>query len=75
MSVPFFKLFVAWYYIYNLYATVGMRLFGGKISRDNITELQLMYPGDIDADWVYLNYNDYASGMMSLFGIMALNDW
>jgi hypothetical protein len=34
-----------------------------------------MYPDQIDSLWVYLNYNDYASGMMSLFGIMALNDW
>jgi hypothetical protein len=25
--------------------------------------------------WVYLNYNDFASGINSLFGIMALNDW
>jgi hypothetical protein len=75
LYVPFYKLGIAWYYIYNLYATVGVRWFGGKISKDNFSELQSKYEDYIDDNWVYLNYNDYASGFSSLFGIMALNDW
>jgi hypothetical protein len=36
LSVPFFKLGIAWFYIYNLYTTIGVRWFGGKISKNNI---------------------------------------
>jgi len=29
----------------------------------------------IEPDWVYMNYNDFGSAVISLFGMMALNDW
>jgi hypothetical protein len=71
---PSLNLVLTLYFIYMMYGTLGVRFFGGKISTANIPALQKTYDF-IEPDWVYMNYNDFGSAVVSLFGMMALNDW
>ena len=71
---PFFNFSVALYSLYMIYASIGLEVFGGKISQTSIVEL-MAKDDDVDESWLYLNFNDYVMALNTLFGMMWLNDW
>ena len=73
LSSSFLALFVSLYFLYMIYAVIGMRLYGGMINKHSIVELNKNY--GIEILWVYVNFNDYASGLITLYGVMTLNGW
>jgi hypothetical protein len=76
LSGPFFALSITLWYVYMIYASVGVVWFGGKVTMENYALLEALEP-DIEGNdyWQYLNFNDYGMAMNTLFAIMALNDW
>jgi len=74
LAVAFFALGATLYYMYMIYAVIGMRLFGGEININTIQELAETND-NIDTMWVYLNFNDFFSSINTLYGIMTLNGW
>jgi len=52
-----------------------MEIFGGKLNRDSINVIVAKSDGVVDPMWIYFNFNDFSSGMISLFAMMFLNDW
>ena len=73
LMYEFISLGMVFFYLVMIYSVIGVRWFGGKISTDNIGDI--VDAIDISPDWVYLNFNDFFSGIVSLFGMMALNGW
>lgn len=57
-----------------LFAAIGQEWFGGLINTKSMPGL-LQANEDIKPLWIYINFNDYAQSMNSLFGIIWLNDW
>ena len=70
MRGPFFKLYFTLYSLYMLYILIGMEIYGGKINSDVFEELFEVNPGtEIAGDYIWLNFNDYFSGILTLFTI------
>ena len=69
----FISLGMVFFYFMMIYSVIGVRWFGGKISIDNIDAIAEAI--GISEAWVWLNFNDFFSGIVSLFGLMALNGW
>ena len=57
-----------------IYTQLACTFFGGWISFDKVTELSAL-DGGIADQYVYLNFNDYASGYITFFAIMVNNNW
>ncbi|CAJ1387317.1 unnamed protein product [Effrenium voratum] len=56
--------------VYYIYATIGEQLFGGKMTRQNLqgtTYAASQY-------WA-LNFDDFPSGLVTLFSVMVVNNW
>lgn len=55
-----------------LYCSLGLQLFGGLVHVDNPklegTSLE-------DNDYLFFNFNDYPSGMVTLFNLMVMGNW
>lgn len=51
-----------------------MLIFGGWINIDTI-KLLTEKDNNIQSYYVYLNFNDFASGYMTFFAIMINNNW
>ena len=53
-----------------------MELFGGKI---NSAEFERIFEAnddtDIGEDYIWLNFNDFSSGLLTLFSMMLFNNW
>ena len=74
LAVPFLSLGVTLYYVYMIWATMGVSFFGGKINELTIDGL-IVINDDYSRDWVWLGCNDYGGALYTWFAIMALNDW
>lgn len=59
------------YVIYFFYAVVGMFVFGGKISTISAQTKDPSIPGL----YYLINFNDFASSLITLFTIMVINNW
>ena len=76
MRGPFFNLCFTLYSLYFMYSLIGMQIFGGKISSKGFEELFELNPDtEIGPDYIYLNFNDFASGLITLFSMMLFNNW
>mmetsp|Transcript_60238 Transcript_60238/g.82795 ORF Transcript_60238/g.82795 Transcript_60238/m.82795 type:complete len:88 (-) Transcript_60238:713-976(-) len=75
ISGPFSTLCITIYSLFMVYACIGMTWFGGVINLDNINQIVTDSDGEVPEDYVYLNFNDYASGTLTLFAIMTENNW
>jgi len=78
MSGPLFHLFFLLYSLFYVYCLIGIELYGGKINSkmmEAITNPMIIEDADTDVDFIWLNFNDFASGMMFLFSFMIGNDW
>ena len=76
MRGPFFNLTFTLYSLYFLYSLIGQEIFGGKINSEQFDEIFRLNPdSDIGPDYIWLNYNDFASGLITLFSMMLFNNW
>lgn len=57
--------------IYYLFALIGMTLFGGLIRRD----MPVIIGTDIPTTYHLDNFNDFFSGLITLFTLMVVNNW
>jgi len=56
-----------------IYATIGESLFGGELTFE--TNFQTGCLVDVNPLYVYNNFNDMSSGMITLFELMMVNNW
>ena len=58
--------------IYYFYCSIGIFLFGGKVYKEN----PLIYKNpSVPLTYVYINFNDFLSGLIALFHLMVVNNW
>jgi hypothetical protein len=72
LLIPFWSLICVLFALYYLYALAGMALFGGDIKRDSKEIINDDSTPDL---YVLLNFNDFASGFVTLFVLMVVNNW
>ena len=58
--------------VYYIFATLGIQLFGGLIYEGNEA---LAPTGFAAGEYWPLNFNDFPSGMVTLFVLMVVNNW
>lgn len=76
MRGPFFNLVFTLYSLYFVYTLIGMELFGGKINSETFALMFELNPdAEIGFDYIWLNFNDYSSGLITLFSMMLFNNW
>lgn len=76
MRGPFFNLVFTLYSLYFVYTLIGMELFGGKINSESFKYMYELNPdAEIGHDYIWLNFNDFASGLITLFSMMLFNNW
>jgi len=76
MRGPFFNLCFTLYSLYMLYVLIGMEIFGGKITSTSFENLFEANPDTgVASDYIWLNFNDFASGLLTLFSMMLFNNW
>ena len=76
MRGPFFNLCFTLYSLYFMYTLIGMQIYGGKINSEVFEVLfELNEDTEIAPDYIYLNFNDFASGLITLFSMMLFNNW
>ena len=71
---PLSKLFLVLYSLFAFYSLCGCWLFGGWIDTEVFPSL-IELDNNIQPLYVYLNFNDFASGIVLLFAIMIANNW
>ena len=73
---PFFNLTFTLYSLYFFYTLLGQHIYGGKITTRAIAKLFYLNP-DFDAspDYMWLNFNDFLSGLITLFSMQLFNNW
>ena len=68
----FSTLFGMMWTVFSVYASVGMVLFGGKVTT-NSTVLQNSTYGQ--SNYYSNNFNDFASSLVTLFELLVVNNW
>jgi len=58
--------------VFYIFATVGVQVFGGLIFESNKS---LVGSDFANGDYWALNFNDFPSGLMTLFVVMVVNNW
>lgn len=51
---------------------IGIQVFGGKIYEENS---DIYGDGTVPPSYVYNNFNDFPSGLMTLFELIIVNNW
>ena len=70
MRGPFSNLCLTLYSLYFFYTLIGMEIYGGKINSEVFeTFFELNPDGEIGGDYIWLNFNDFASGLITLFSM------
>lgn len=72
LLAPFWSILTVLYSIFAIYGLTGMLLFGGMITAD--TEA-IRNNDSTPNNWGLVNFNDYASSMVTLFTLMVVNNW
>ena len=76
MRGPFSNLCLTLYSLYFFYTIIGIEIYGGKINSEIFTTFFELNPGaEISGDYIWLNFNDFASGLITLFSMMLFNNW
>ena len=67
---PFFNLTFTLYSLYFFYTMLGIHIYGGKITAESTARLFILNE-DFDAspDYMWLNFNDFLSGLITLFSM------
>jgi len=58
--------------LFAFYAQLGVFFFGGRINEDDWPEL---VGGTAPAGYILVNYNDFASALVTLFALLVVNNW
>jgi hypothetical protein len=69
---PFYTLVLVEFLIFYLFAIVGDRLFGGKVS---INSKEILQDESIPNGYIFMNFNDTLSSFITLFALMVVNNW
>jgi hypothetical protein len=76
MRGPFSNLCFTLYSLYFFYTLIGMEIYGGKINTKTFEDFFELNPdAEIGSDYIYLNFNDFASGLITLFSMQLFNNW
>ena len=76
MRGPFSNLCFTLYSLFFFYTLIGMEIYGGKINSEVFTKFFELNPdAEIGSDYIYLNFNDFGSGLITLFSMMLFNNW
>lgn len=60
--------------LYFVYAAIGERFFGGVIDRAEMQRI-IEVDDEIPFDYIMINFNDFGSCYVMLFGMMVENNW
>ena len=71
LTKPFFGRLLFLYLLYHMYVQIGQIAYGGYIYKQSVLEAD---PGTVEYYWL-LNFNDFCSGLVTLFQIMVVNNW
>jgi hypothetical protein len=58
--------------LFAFYAQLGVFFFGGRINEDDWPE---SVGGVAPAGYILMNYNDFASALITLFALLVVNNW
>ena len=76
MKGPFFKMMFTMYSLFIFYTLIGIQIYGGLINSKTFKEMFDLNPDtDIGQEYIWLNFNDFASGLICLFSMMLFNNW
>lgn len=77
MKGPFLNLAFALYSVWMIYAIIGMQIWGGKITVQLFDEIQKVNGDDnpVSDTYMWLNFNDFSSSLLTLFTMMLFNNW
>lgn len=77
MKGPFFNLCLSVYSVYHFYTLIGLEVFGGKINTQLFKDIDEINGDDteVSSEYMWLNFNDFASGLVTLFSMMLFNNW
>ena len=71
LTKPFFGRLLFLYLVYMLFIFIGAIAYGGIITRQSVMAAN---PNTAPYYWL-LNFNDFCSGLVTLFQIMVVNNW
>ncbi|KAG6553595.1 hypothetical protein Mapa_004509 [Marchantia paleacea] len=60
------------FFLMCIYCTLGMQIFGGLVYEGNP---KLEGTSMLENDYLVHNFNDYASGMVTLFNVLVMGNW
>ncbi|KAL3701106.1 hypothetical protein R1sor_019128 [Riccia sorocarpa] len=60
------------FFLMCIYCTIGMQLFGGVVYDGNP---KLEQTTMFENDYMVFNFNDYGSGMVTLFNVLVMGNW
>jgi hypothetical protein len=67
---PFFNLCFTLYSLYFCYTIVGIHIYGGKVNMYEFSRmLYINQDFESGADYMWLNFNDFLSGLITLFSM------
>jgi len=70
----FMNLLIVLFSLYFIYSSLGERYFGGLID-ENVMNQVIKEDDEIPFDYIYINFNDFGSCFVMLFGMMTENNW
>ena len=71
LTKPFFGKLLFLYLLFMVYCEAGSYMYGGKITKKTAMEAD----PNLAAYYWLMNFNDFPSGMVTLFQIMIVNNW
>ena len=71
LTSPIISKLIFLYVVFYLYAIVGSRLYGGSINSQAVQQKSPETP----AFYYLLNFNSFASSLVTLFHFMVVNNW
>lgn len=74
--MPFINLGFTLYSLFWLYSIIGVEVFGGKVSSKLFDRIFKENPDtEINPEYIWLNFNDFGSGLITLQTMMLFNNW
>jgi len=75
LLAPFFTFLGILFVVIYVFATIGIELFGGLIYKGNPLLLNSTFDTTTEVGYYANNYNDYASGMVTCWELLIVNNW
>ena len=58
--------------VYYIFSVLGQELFGGKVNQSLVPALA---NAGIPSNYIFNSFNDFGSGLLTLFELMIVNNW